>query len=257
MKPLDPDLPTDTPIKKEEFVQGVRRLTQGDRFGVVLQSGGYGLRRNWLSMLWQYGGSLLTPDMKKAAFNSEAGIAALQDWVDLIYKYKVCPEGLPNGVKLFAQEKASIYISQISDKNGLKVEGIDLGAAPFPQFGHKKAAFAIGHNLIIPRQKMDQARVEATLTLMKWLGENNMQWARLGIVPASLKAQRSDEFKQMIYESIAAGQSQWLVHPPSIIPIRKIFEQAISATLPDVLTGADVKATMKKAAEQVNKIVSE
>lgn len=254
---LDSNLSEDTPVKKDDLIQGLKRLTQGDRFGVALQAEGYGLRRNWLSMMWQYGGSLLTSDMKKAAFNSQAGIAALQDWVDLIYKYKVCPEGLPDGVKLFAQEKASVYISQISDKNGLKVEGIDLGAAPFPQFGREKAALALGHNLIIPRQKMDQARIDATLTLMKWLGENCMQWARLGIVPASLKLQRSDEFKQLKYETIASNQSQWLVHPPSIIPIRKIFEQAISATLPDVLTGADVKATIRKAEDQVNKILGE
>jgi ABC-type glycerol-3-phosphate transport system substrate-binding protein len=45
----------------------------------------------WTSFLTQAGGHLLTPDEKKAAFNSPEGVKALQLWVDLINKYKVAP----------------------------------------------------------------------------------------------------------------------------------------------------------------------
>lgn len=41
--------------------------------------------------LWQGGGEILTSDYKKAAFNSDAGIAALQFMVDMIQKHKVSP----------------------------------------------------------------------------------------------------------------------------------------------------------------------
>jgi multiple sugar transport system substrate-binding protein len=44
--------------------------------------------------LWQGGGEILTADYKKAAFNSDAGVAALQMMTDMMRKYKVSPVDL-------------------------------------------------------------------------------------------------------------------------------------------------------------------
>ena len=45
-------------------------------------------------LLWQGGGEILSPDYNKAAFNSAAGVAALQFMTDLMNKYKVSPPDL-------------------------------------------------------------------------------------------------------------------------------------------------------------------
>ena len=45
----------------------------------------------WLASLYQLGGSVLNADNTQATFNSEAGVRALQFYVDLVNKHKVTP----------------------------------------------------------------------------------------------------------------------------------------------------------------------
>jgi multiple sugar transport system substrate-binding protein len=45
----------------------------------------------WIAYLWQAGGEWLTPDGKQAAFNSAAGVEALEFWADLVQKHQVTP----------------------------------------------------------------------------------------------------------------------------------------------------------------------
>lgn len=49
-------------------------------------------RVNFLAALAQNGGTFLSDDGTQVAFNSEAGITALQQAVDLVYEYNVSPE---------------------------------------------------------------------------------------------------------------------------------------------------------------------
>lgn len=93
------------------------------RAGINLSSG-----VNWttfITLLWQNGGDVLTPDGKHAAFNSPAGVEALQYLVDLYGKYNVCPrEGVPSAsisVPLLASGQAAQEINnQFAVKNVLK-----------------------------------------------------------------------------------------------------------------------------------------
>jgi multiple sugar transport system substrate-binding protein len=45
----------------------------------------------WIAYLWQAGGEWLSPDGKQAAFNSDAGVEALQFWTDLVQTHQVAP----------------------------------------------------------------------------------------------------------------------------------------------------------------------
>jgi multiple sugar transport system substrate-binding protein len=46
----------------------------------------------WYPLLWMNGGDILNKSWTKAAFNSPAGVRALQFYVDLVNKYKVSPK---------------------------------------------------------------------------------------------------------------------------------------------------------------------
>jgi multiple sugar transport system substrate-binding protein len=46
----------------------------------------------WLSPLFSAGGKLVSPDFKKATFNSPAGVKALQFYVDAVNKHKIIPK---------------------------------------------------------------------------------------------------------------------------------------------------------------------
>lgn len=61
-----------------------------DYFGVM--SGGIEPGRNFAMFLWQNGGSLLNEDNSAPAFNSQAGVEALNFYKDLIVEHGVIPE---------------------------------------------------------------------------------------------------------------------------------------------------------------------
>lgn len=68
----------------------------------------------WLSFLWNAGGEVFTPDGKKAAFNSPAGIEATQFMADLLRVDKV---DVPGAIKIdntdFAQGRVAMLVSNI------------------------------------------------------------------------------------------------------------------------------------------------
>ncbi len=88
---LDPDKP---PLTWDDIVEHGKKLTDAsqNQFGIVLPN----KPTTWTTEVWygfllSAGGEFLTPDNSQAAFNSEAGVQALQYWVDLHQTYKVAP----------------------------------------------------------------------------------------------------------------------------------------------------------------------
>lgn len=110
------------------------------RTGINLSSGA-----NWstfITFLWQNGGKLLTPDHRRAAFNSPEGVEALTFLCDLYNKHKVCPrEGIPSAaanVPLFAGgQTAQEVTNQFVIKNVIKyakdftVNEVAVSPAPY------------------------------------------------------------------------------------------------------------------------------
>ncbi|WP_248517826.1 extracellular solute-binding protein [Salinarchaeum laminariae] len=64
--------------------------SDGDYFGAM--SGGIEPGRNFAMFLWQNGGSLLNEDNSAPAFNSEAGVEAMNFYKDLIVEHEIIPE---------------------------------------------------------------------------------------------------------------------------------------------------------------------
>lgn len=147
-------------------------------------------RVNFLAAIEQHGGSLVSEDGSTVAVNSEAGMTALQQAVDLVYEYNVSapPAGydawqsfsggtlavLPTGTwfRNFAEDQTDI--------NGM--------AWPNVQFGEQPATWFGAHTWMVP-VGLEGAELEAVQTLIQWVTENQVMWASSGQVPASLSAQ--------------------------------------------------------------------
>jgi multiple sugar transport system substrate-binding protein len=67
----------------------------------------------WYPFLWMAGGDILNKSWTKAAFNSPAGVKALQFYVDLVNKYKVTPKDV------ITQDSSSVAQSLLSGKFGI------------------------------------------------------------------------------------------------------------------------------------------
>lgn len=78
----------------EELLDAAQRLTDEKKgqWGLLLPTAEIDYTaRMWVTFLEQAGGTLLNEDNTKAMFHSEAGVEALQLWVDMFHKYKVAP----------------------------------------------------------------------------------------------------------------------------------------------------------------------
>jgi len=78
----------------DEFRTAAKKMTKDNRYGFgLVGDNSMETTMFFAPFLWQAGGEILTPDNKKAAFNSAAGVEALQFYVDLYLKDKVAPQG--------------------------------------------------------------------------------------------------------------------------------------------------------------------
>lgn len=123
-------------------------------------------------MLWANGGQFLNSNQTQAAFNSPAGVKALQTWVDLIYKYHAAPTtsfatpGNSDGSPAFASSVVAMLIDGGWDLSTFKQAGVDYGVTLFPKGTATYATNSgIGNLWAFNRGGM---REQATLEFMKW-----------------------------------------------------------------------------------------
>jgi multiple sugar transport system substrate-binding protein len=115
------------PVTWNDWVASGEALTQRNDRGMIVRAGinAQGGWQDFIALLWENGGDILTPDGKHAAFNSPAGVEALQYYVELFSKHNVCPrEGIPSAgmnVPLFAAgQSAQEITNQITIKDVIK-----------------------------------------------------------------------------------------------------------------------------------------
>jgi len=123
-------------------------------------------------MLWANGGAFLNADQTKAAFNSPAGVKALQTWVDLIYKYHAAPKtsfSTPtgsDGAPAFASNVAAMVVDGAWALSTFKQAGIDYGLTLFPKGTSGYATNSGIGNLWVFNK--GNAQEQASLEFLKW-----------------------------------------------------------------------------------------
>ena len=99
----------------EQLAQAAQRMTVRD--GPVTRIAGMNLPVSWqifVEFLWENGGEIFSQDGRRSRLNSPEAIEALQFYVDLYHKYRVCPtSGMPQiggSIPVFASQKAAMEI---------------------------------------------------------------------------------------------------------------------------------------------------
>lgn len=149
-------------------------------------------RVNFLSALAQHGGSLVSEDGSTVTVNSEAGITALQQAVDLVYEYNVSPP--PAGFDVwqgFAAGNVAVNPTGTWFRNFAE-DQTDINGRAWPQvqFGPEKATWFGVHTFMVP-VGLEGEKLEAVETLIRWVTENQVMWASSGQVPALISAQEA------------------------------------------------------------------
>jgi len=188
------DSPPATWDELVEVAQAITKDTDGDGETDVW---GLGLFGGWGSFefypwFWAAGAEMFEEKDGKLvpAFNSPEGVAALQFWLDLIYKYKVVPKGAVNYTEddykpLFAAKKMAMFTSGpwtvASLKENKAIEG-KWAVAPIPA-GKRGASVLGGMHFIVLEQSKHKAEA---MKFLNYFMQTDIQtdWAKsLDLLP--------------------------------------------------------------------------
>jgi len=162
---------TKPPSNLEELRDYAIKLTKRDEKGQILRSGicirangGAGTTDKFINFLTAMGGDIFNEDLSECIINNEAGVAALEYYVNLLYEDKVDSLILqPRDKEAFAVAKTAMFGREPFVMTYLKDAAPDLnyGVAPFPG---KSTVFVDALCVNAASQKK-----EAAWTFVKWL----------------------------------------------------------------------------------------
>ncbi|MFI6538097.1 ABC transporter substrate-binding protein [Nonomuraea sp. NPDC050547] len=130
-------------------------------------------------MVWQAGGDILTPDHKKAAFNSAQGQQAL----DRLRAMAVDDKSLyldsspaEKGQKLFESGRLAMFMSGPWVLPDLQAAKVDYGVLPLPGTNGNHETISGPDNWVVFQH--DERRVKAAATFLAWLtaAEQQLVW---------------------------------------------------------------------------------
>lgn len=246
--------PTTAPTTYEGWVELFQKLTLDANGNNALSPDfdpeniavyGYGTGEwpyvNFLSVLAQHDGSMVSEDGATITVNSEAGILALQQTYDLIYKYHVAapPAGFDTWQMFPGQTLAVIPTGTWFVNHATTSSEFDWMAWPQVQFGPQPGTWFGSHAFMLP-VGLEGEKLEAVQTVIQWVSENQVDWAASGQVPARLSAQAALD-PENFPSNILLGQTftAYGIQEPQIVAlpeVRAILEPELDAALNNLKT---------------------
>jgi multiple sugar transport system substrate-binding protein len=254
---------TQPPATWEEFREAARKLTRNGVFGFQIPIGSSEWTVwTWQCFLWQAGGEILSPDKTRAAFNSPAGVVALDYWRSLM------KEQLANFSETDAGYKTESFLSGriAMTINGpwnfadlKKQQQVEVGVFPLPR--KERAATNIGGESLFLFQSNPQ-RERAAWEFMKFVMSADFQvdWAiNTGYLPVAKSAANAPKYQAFLRDNpfIKAYNDQMpdgRTRPsiPRYPALSAVLGKYLEAALYDKYSSQEA---LEKAAAEVNRLL--
>ncbi len=185
-------------------------------FIMVLANETAAYTRTFDTLLYQQGDDFFA-DPNKVKFNSPEGKTALtllktlfdnndttknEDYAATVSGF-AAGEG---GVMINGTWLVNDYVEQ-AKKSGVALSN-GYAVAPFPQLYANPKVWADGHSWVILKASLTDAQRKSAYEFLKFLWDNDFQWARTGHLPASQKVIESADFKALPFRSALAPLAQ-------------------------------------------------
>jgi multiple sugar transport system substrate-binding protein len=252
---VDPDRP---PQSHDEYM------------GALEEMKSKGIQGHWVSpfttwmfqsLLWQFGGDLYNSEVSEAAYNTEAGVAALSWMVDLV-KNGYSPENVGEGSEAlaFTDDRNAFYWDGPWQINEYKTtKDFEWGIMPLPRIGTEPAAWASSHNFVITNKPdQDPNKFKAAKVFINWISDHSLEWAGAGQVPARASVRETTEFEEHDELSIFSRQLDYVHFLPPEPGIADATLPLTETALPEaILLKAEPQDALDQAAQQTNQILEE
>jgi len=199
---LDPSRPPTTWSELADYAKKLTRDVNGDgkidEWGLSFPiQAGTGTVYYYITFLWQAGGELYSADCSKVAFNSSAGVEALQFWLDLVHRHGVVPLAPP--IEGFAVGRIAMELASSSTLETRQSKcRFPIGVAHIPS-GKNKVTGVGGNNLAI--FKNTPAKEAAAWRFVKWMSSPGMKlrWSVMtGYTPLRDSVANSQGYKDYL-----------------------------------------------------------
>jgi len=249
----------------KDYLSAAKKLTKDTNGDGKIDQWGTSLDQFWQSYIYQNGGSILSPDLKKCTLNEPRAWQALQWMCDLINREKVAPgaeETAQIGTrKLFTAGRLGMFISgswdaELNFKDQIK--NFEYDAAPLPKGKIRATFIGGGAYAILSRSKHKQEAWE----LVKWMtGKEYQSRAAIDsqIIPsrksvaksgAFLKLKKPPKNRAVFLEMIKYGRTL----PP--VACAQEMNEVISAELALAILGKEsTKTACEKVTPKVNQLL--
>ena len=201
---LDPDKP---PTTWDELLSNAKAIAKPDKaiWGHYFPTKPVSITadRFWLSYLWQAGGEWLSPDESEVAFNSAAGVEALQFYADMVQKHKVTPMKAIDNLSMGTDFETgnighmTLYAIWVVRAKTMK---FPVRTAKLPRYKVEAAGMGAGSQPIFK----DAKRKEEAWVFLDWLMKpvNAIEWVKgLGNLPTRLSLWEEPAWKQVVREN--------------------------------------------------------
>jgi hypothetical protein len=172
------------PDSSADLLQWAQAMTKRDgdkvvRSGIMMTGAGVQPTVTWGIVSAQMGFERASEDLKTAAVNPAAGVAAMHWVLDLFDKYKVSTRDVTDRYKAFGTGQGSIFWTGPWTLNGYTQQKLPFNSKFFPTIGEKRVTYFEEGGLELYKQK-DTGRYEATMKAVKWLSDNSKLWTTVG-----------------------------------------------------------------------------
>ena len=178
---LDPAKP---PTNNAELLDWAKAMTKMDgdkvvRSGIMMTGTGVQPTVTWGIVSAQMGFERASADLKTAAVNPKAGIAAMEWVLALFDDLKVSTREVTDRYKAFGTGDGSIFWTGPWTLNGYMQQGLKFQTSFFPNIGGKQRTYFEEGGLEMYAQQ-DKGRYKATIDAIKWLSDNSYLWTTAG-----------------------------------------------------------------------------
>ena len=256
-----------TPEETYEFAKKFKAATGKPYFIWCLTNETAAYTRTFLTLLYQQGGNpfpksereinLHTPEAKKAIefmakLYAEGHIVPNNDYGASIQSFMRGDGGvMVNGTWL---------IGDLVDQSALAGAPLEKGyqAIPFANLYGKPATWADGHSWVMLKGgTKDEKTKQAALRYLKFLSDNNGEWARTGQLPTSQKVISGTAFNALPFRtSIGVIAQNGISLPPTIARQFRIQELLGEALGSIMLSKKPVDETIKATEKRINKMLA-
>jgi multiple sugar transport system substrate-binding protein len=254
---LDPDKP---PATAEDYMAALDKLKSAGIQGHWATPFQFTGAMQFQSLLWQFGGELFDNGATVAKFAEDPGVQALTWYVDLVKK-GYSPKNVAQDADLVALRngKTAFNWNGIWTINTLKDDkSLRWGAAPVPQIGTQKAAWAGSHQFVQFKQRQtDTNKLTAGKVFINWISQKSLEWAKGGQVPARKEVRDSAEFKALPEQAALAQQIDYVHYPPSVPGIGDAMNMVTTAVNEAVLLRKEPAKALADAAGKANQILEQ